>query len=307
MEQALLTKEAARVSLCLADVEYLVTYPAGAVPRRLGRILDAFLGEAPLGVDRIYVELVNGPAPALTGWETLAKLGPDWSIRSNGALRCLCVGRPGASPPRGLAAVWSGEVNKVMVYCSSEYSWQRNGATEMSFAAGYPVDQVVMMYYLASRGGVLVHAAAMVAEGQALLFPGVSGAGKSTLTKSLSKDGWGDLLSDDRVLVREAGDGYLAYGTPWPGEAGVARNRLAPLRAILFPARAEATRITPLTPRAALERMMPGLSLLWHETELLPLQLALCERLLTGIPAFELAWSPQRGVLSDVLEFLHRL
>ena len=116
-----------------------------------------------------------------------------------------------------------------------------------------------------------------------------------------------ELLSDDRVLVREAAGGYLAYGTPWPGEAGVALNHVAPLRAILFPARAAETRITPLDPGQALERLLPVGSLLWHERELLPLQLALVERMLKAVPAFELAWSPQRGVLTDMLEFLHRL
>lgn len=284
-----------------------MTFPAGVVPAFLGGVLDDFLGEAPLAVDRIYVELVNGPPPELSGWERQASIGTDWSILKNGALRCMCVGRPDGTPPKGLAAVWSGDATKVIVYCSADYSWQGNEATEMSYAAGYPVDQVLMMYYLALRGGVLVHAAAMVAEEQALLFPGVSGAGKSTLTRSLSQDGCAELLSDDRVLVREASDGYLAYGTPWPGEAGVARNRLAPLRAILFPARAEETRITALAPRAALERMLPGTSLLWHEPELLALQLALCERLFRTVPAFELAWSPALGVLADVLDFVHRL
>ena len=307
MEPALLAKEAARVSLSLADVEYLVTYPAGIAPAALGRVLEDFVGETPLAVDRIYVELINGPPPDLSGWEEQASLGTDWSIRKNGTLRCLCVGRLEDSPPRGLAAIWSGDVSRVMVFCSPDYLWQKNGLVEMSFAGGYPVDQVLMMYYLASRGGVLVHAAAMVAEEQALLFPGVSGAGKSTMTRSLTKDGWAALLSDDRVLLREASGGYLAYGTPWPGEAGVARNLVAPLRVILFPARAATTRFTALEPRQALERLLPATSLLWHEPELLQLQLQLLERLLRSVPAFELAWSPERGVLTDVLEFLHRL
>lgn len=307
MEPSLLSKEAVRVTLSLADVEYLVTYPEGVVPAAPARVLEDFLSEAPLAADRIYVELVIGPPPDLSGWERQATIGNDWCILRNGALRCLRVGDPCGCPGRGLAAVWSGDTSRVMVYCSADYSWQKSGVIEMSFAGGYPVDQVVMMYYLASRGGVLVHAAAMVAEEQALLFPGVSGAGKSTLTRSLSKDGWAELLSDDRVLVREARGGYLAYGTPWPGEAGVARNRVAPVRAILFPARASETRFTALEPRQALERLLPVTSLLWHEPELQQLQFQLLERLLKTVPAFELGWSPQRGVLADVLDFLHQL
>lgn len=299
--------EPANISVSIGDIEYFVTYPVGVRPAYPGRVLESFLGESPLAGDRIYVELVNGPPPDLGAWPIAASLGGTWSIRKSGSLRCMCVGRPFDSPPDGLAAVWTGDANRVMVYCSSDYSRTRDGVVEMSYAGGYPVDQVVLMYYLARRGGLLVHAAAMIAEGSALLFPGVSGAGKTTLTRSLSQDGWAELLSDDRALVREAAGGYLAYGTPWPGEAGVALNRAAPLRGILFPARAAETRITPLDPGQALERLLPVTSLLWHERELLPLQLALVERMLKAVPAFELAWSPQRGVLADMLEFLHRL
>ncbi|OQB25838.1 MAG: phosphoenolpyruvate carboxykinase [Chloroflexi bacterium ADurb.Bin180] len=299
--------EPAHVCVSIGDIEYLVTYPAGVRPAYPGRVLESFLGESPLAGDRVYVELVNGPPPDLGTWPIAASLGETWSIRKSGSLRCMSVGRPFDSPPNGLAAVWTGDANRVMVYCSPEYTRLVEGVPTMSFVGGYPVDQVVLMYYLARRGGLLVHAAAMIAEGRALLFPGVSGAGKSTLTRSLSQDGWAELLSDDRVLVREAAGGYLAYGTPWPGDAGVALNHVAPLRAILFPARAAETRITPLDPGQALERLLPVGSLLWHERELLPLQLALVERMLKAVPAFELAWSPQRGVLTDMLEFLHRL
>jgi len=32
-----------------------------------------------------------------------------------------------------------------------------------------------------------------------------------------------ELLSDDRIAVRKAGDAFTAYGTPWPGDQGAAR------------------------------------------------------------------------------------
>ena len=69
-----------------------------------------------------------------------------------------------------------------------------------------------------ARGGCLFHAAALVVDGAAHLFPGRSGAGKSTLA-SLA----GDVLSDELAAVLPDGGGFRVHGTPWwTGRAGSA-------------------------------------------------------------------------------------
>ena len=177
----------------------------------------------------------------------------------------------------------------------------------MGNAAGYPVDQLLLIYYLARREGLLVHAAGLVSHGCALIFPGVSGAGKSTLARQfLARDG-SSLLSDDRIIVRLLDGVYQAFGTPWPGDAGVAVNASAPLAAILFPARGDETRIRELSPQSALDRLLPATSVLWFEPELLSSQFETCEGLLLDVPAFELCWSPGTGVVDNVLEFVRQI
>lgn len=78
---------------------------------------------------------------------------------------------------------------------------------------------------VAARGGCLLHAAAVVVDGEAHLFPGRSGEGKSTLA-SLA----GFALSDELCAVLPAadGDGFLVHGTPW----WVGRPGPAPLAAV---------------------------------------------------------------------------
>jgi hypothetical protein len=299
---------AARLDYRLADIDYLLTFPPGVIGRVPGAIEAEFACQHPVYPDAIRVNVAEGELPDLSSWRALASDGPTWSVWRKGTARCLRLGAVHGSREPSRVACWQEDASRATVRCGPEYLYvRREGVVEMDNAAGYPVDQILFMYYLASRRGLLVHAAGLAADGRALIFPGVSGAGKSTLTRQFLARGWPTLLSDDRIIVREMGGSHVAFGTPWPGDAGVAVNASAPLAAILFPARGEETRIRELSPQAALERLLPATSILWFESELLSSQLETCERLLRSVPAFELAWSPAAGVVDDVLEFMRRL
>jgi hypothetical protein len=291
----------------IACVDYVVTVPPGVGSLALHAIASEFASRDPPAADGIRVDLVLGEMPDLRSWQALVSYGPGWSIRQRRAARCLCLGKPQEGGRVGQVACWDGDASRGTVFCAPEYLPEGREGAELFNPAGYPVDQLLLIYYLAYRQGLLVHAAGLVADGRALIFPGVSGAGKSTLTRQFLARGWPTLLSDDRIIVREMGGGHLAFGTPWPGDAGVAVNASAPLAAILFPARGDKTSITALSPQAALERLLPATSILWFEPELLASQLETCERLLRAVPAFELAWSPALGVVDDLLEFVRRL
>lgn len=167
----------------------------------------------------------------------------------------------------------------------------------------YPVDQVLTVYALAERRGVLVHAAGLERDGRVILFPGVSGAGKSTISRLLAgRNGW-TLLSDDRVILRQRDSGWCAYGTPWPGEAGFASPRCAPLAGIYFLRKADAHRATRLTPSAALRALMPVASIPWFDPEVFPSVLDTCGELTRELPAGELLFRRDPGV-ADVVDAL---
>lgn len=88
---------------------------------------------------------------------------------------------------------------------------------------------------------MMLHASAVVADGEAYLFSAPSGTGKSTHTK-LWLDKLGDrayILNDDKPVIRIMGDEIYAYGTPWCGSSNIGANRKAPLKAICFLERAE--------------------------------------------------------------------
>jgi len=291
----------------IAGVDYLISIPPGMNAAPLHAVRAEFLCHHPPALDGIRVELVAGELPDLSSWKVLFSSGPTWSIRQRGVERCLCLGDPRACPHMGWVACWRADATRATVYCSPECVTVRDEGPELSNSAGYPVDQLLLIYYLARHRGLLVHAAGLLADGRALLFPGVSGAGKSTLARQFLGNDWASLLNDDRVIVRQLDGCQVAFGTPWPGDVGVTVNSSAPLAAILFPTRGAETRINELSPQAALERLLPCTSILWHEKDLLFSQLDACELLLRDAPAFELSWSLANGVVEDVREFMRRL
>jgi hypothetical protein len=91
---------------------------------------------------------------------------------------------------------------------------------------------------LLHAGGVLLHAAAMVRGGRALVFSGPSGSGKTTLARLAGSH---TVLSDESVAILPAPGapdrrgGFLAYGTPFFGELmQAAANISAPIGAIFL-------------------------------------------------------------------------
>ena len=68
-----------------------------------------------------------------------------------------------------------------------------------------------LTWLLARSGRFVLHGAAIVRDGRALLLLGHSGAGKSTLAVSALEAGW-QALADDVVIVHPDGDGLCIHG-----------------------------------------------------------------------------------------------
>ena len=120
----------------------------------------------------------------------------------------------------------------------------------------YPIDEVLVTTLLARRGGVELHGSGIVdRDGRGHLFVGQSGAGKSTMARLW--DGRArEVLSDDRVIVRERNGEIWMYGTPWHGEAALSSPTAAPLVAIYLLKQAAFDRVTPLAAAEAAARLL---------------------------------------------------
>jgi hypothetical protein len=80
---------------------------------------------------------------------------------------------------------------------------------------------------------LILHASAVIHEGQAILFTAPSGTGKSTQA-SLWEDCVGaEIINGDKVIL-SAGDVPIAYGGPIAGTSRIFKDVWAPVRAIVY-------------------------------------------------------------------------
>ena len=94
----------------------------------------------------------------------------------------------------------------------------------------------------------------MIFEGQGLLFAGHSEAGKSTITNLLRDTG--EILCDDRIIVRRHSKGFRIHGTWSHGDITEVSSASAPLKAILFLEQAAENQLIPLLDRKEVFRRL---------------------------------------------------
>ena len=170
------------------------------------------------------------------------------------------------------------------------------------------------MLRLREQGGLVLHGAAAEVEGQGILCVGVSGTGKSTLARLLDAAG-ATVLTDERPVLRQwpapaAGRApsaaFRVYGSPWPSSAGFAREAWAPLRRIYFIEHGETDRMTPLSPRDAVSRLIHVATIPWQDPILLDPCLATIDALLTALPCAVLSFRPTPAVVDLIRDDLRR-
>lgn len=128
----------------------------------------------------------------------------------------------------------------------------------------YPLDQILTWGLLSRIGGVLLHAAVAVRDGQGWVFTGRSGAGKSTLAGLCHAAGH-RILNDDRVLVFPRGGQWRVAGTPWHGSGRFAEAAEVPLGGLLFLKQAPENRLEEMAPSASRLALLDVAAVPWFE------------------------------------------
>jgi hypothetical protein len=244
---------------------------------------------------------IRDKIPVTNGLDQIFDSGNAWSMYRDGEGYCISLDLPGYEEP-----IWLAKVNRdfthATLFCSRELVTRDNGKVHVTNPIIYPLDQILLMYILAERKGFLVHAMGFISEQKGYLFPGRSGAGKSTMAQGLLHREGFKLLSDDRLVVRKSDDMFRLYGTPWPGDAGIALNRSVDLSAVFFLEHGSINRIEAIGKGEAVERLLSVISIPWYDKDVLLYILASCEELLSHVPAYTLCFKP--GI--EVVDLLDR-
>jgi hypothetical protein len=134
------------------------------------------------------------------------------------------------------------------------------------------------------RGGLLLHAAGLLVEGQAYLFMGPSGSGKSTVTQ-LSPHALP--LNDDLVLLRQHEGRWMAFGTPFWNIAAEDRSgetACGPAAGIYRLVQDSKNSVQPLSPAAAAAELVASCPVVNAMAARLPALLARCQQIATAAP-----------------------
>jgi len=251
----------------------------------------------------ITVALEINNMPDTSGLPVIFDSGQSWLLYQNGDDLLLTL-RQGIEGPVIWTACFRRPADKVTIFCSELLQEKKNGVLYIANPVRYPLDQLVLMYVLANRRGALMHAAGADIQGRGCIFPGRSGAGKSTLSHQFRGRAGVQLLSDDRIVARRIADRYMVFGTPWPGDEGIAENKSAPVSGIFFLHQAGENRIKEVTSREALERLFPVTSIPWYDEEAMNGILSFCEELVSDVPAYELHFRPDHSAVEYLEGFI---
>ncbi len=334
-------QDCTRWRLDVGGLSLQATVPEGWQLVETDPAYDGFLGLAPPGShdcpSDVAVELTLEP-PRLSQAATFEELPrvfdteETWQVRRDGDDLLLRLSIP-APLPRGPAPTESASpitrsdylwlarfaadparCRRITVHCGRQlcHGDVEAPSTQRGLLQNplhYPLDQLLLDFLLPSHGGFVCHAAGLFHCGRAILCAGKSGAGKTTISRLAATHAHLEVLSDDRVVLRQDSAGPRLYGTPWPGEGRMAVPASAPLAALVFLRHADEgaphDTLTPLSPAQALDRLLPVSSILWFDGVRMEAALDVCAELVATVPAYELSFRPEPSAL-DLLEPLFR-
>ena len=228
---------------------------------------------------------------------------PPWAIYRKGAswIYLMISPDPGDTTLHRVMVFNDGHT-RGRIYSPTDELFRRGGLESLALL---PSDQLILARLLPAFGGAFVHAAAVSLKGQGLLFAGPSEAGKSTIVKLIGERG--EVLCDDRVIVRKDPGGFRVHGTWNHGEVGRVSPGSAPLRAVFFLRQAGTNRLERVDdPKAILRDFLPRLvrplvSADWWERAL-----ALAEDVVREVPFYNLWFDKSGAVIEALEEFVER-
>jgi hypothetical protein len=291
-------------SLAIPGIRFDLHAPTGIEIEERHPLYREFVGNTDRTTDsvQVSVEIVVGDPAIDPLWGIVFDTGDSWlALRDDGDL-VLAFRSPTQPGAFWWTARFARSETEVRVTCDPEVIERSPTVTSIVNPIHYPLDQLLTMMLLSSRGGCIVHAAGIQRGGRGVACVGRSGAGKTTLMGLLEGRTDLDRLSDDRLILR-AGQPPLISGTPWAGEGMVAANRTAELGGLLFLHQGPSHELHEITPREAAAQLLPTTSIPWFDETAMTGCLATLDRLIADTPAFNLQFRLDGGV-ADLIDRL---
>lgn len=188
---------------------------------------------------------------------------------------------------------FSADCSRATVYCEHE--------NYMYYICG-PVGEIIFRNALIQRGGMVIHASGIDYRGNGVFFSAPAGTGKTTHSNLWVEHAGASIINGDRppILVRE--DGFFLCGSPWSGSSPVFENKIIPLRAMVFLARARENSVERLDARNALMLMAPRCFLPYYNKKAMGKAMDNVEKIIAGVESYLLKCTPEKEAMEKVLE-----
>lgn len=220
--------------------------------------------------------------------------GSLWQLYTNGETNQFRFFSPsfGAQPYE--VATFSSDFASGEIYLSPH-----GDSDPRIFPFEYPLNELLFINLLAQGRGVELHAAGLIdAQGDGRLFLGQSGAGKTTISRLWQSTERVQILSDDRIIVRNEEGRLWMYGTPWHGEGLMASQARAPLAQICFLRHGPRNKLVPLQKAEAVARMFACSFPPFFSAEGIAFTMEFLQTVADAVPCFELGFLPNKCVVN---------
>ncbi len=198
------------------------------------------------------------------------------------------------------------------------------GSAYLAEPLEYPLDELLIMHRLTQEPAIELHGVGVAGpDGASNLFIGHSGAGKSTTARLWTSLHTVDILSDDRIIVREhparedksrnkksyegnrstAPTQIYMYGTPWHGEAHFALPQRAPLKRIFVLEHGHGNVLTRLTRSQTVAELFARAFVPFHRHEYVDHALSFLERIADSVPCYRYSFEPDERAVKKILQF----
>jgi hypothetical protein len=273
-----------------------IYYPEAAEP------ISRFLRSAPYSSDiDISVSIQKTSRTDFNNMKILAEAESSWKLLADGKYKWFvsCFQHPDGSP--AWSARMDPECKEVLIECGS---LENSNDERIPSPLLYPLDQLLLIHLLAEHRGIIIHGAGVKKGDDVVVLAGVSGAGKTTVAELINRHNEYEILSDDRIIIREQDDTLTAYGSPWPGDGGFAMNEGGRLKKICFLRKDKNSKLRSLKVSDIFERLMPVSSIPWYDSSLMEKSLAFAETIANKTPGYEFLFRKDESTLKLIDELL---
>jgi len=195
-------------------------------------------------------------------------------------------------------AVFSNDHSAGNIYNSIENEdiFRRGNMESLSL---FSTDEILVARLLADRNGLIIHSCGVSLDGKGLLFVGHSGAGKTTAGSQAKA--CGQILCEDRNIIRYQDNGWKVYGTWSHATPPDVSCGPAPLKAVLFPEKSESNRLIRIEDRReCIHRLLacivrPFVTKDWWEKVL-----ATSENLVRDVPFYRMQFDLSGNIVSEL-------